>query len=283
MPFGNLLNINGTIWTGEIALPPVFQRALYYGDGLFETILVRDGKAMFLSDHLTRMCNGMDILGMDFEENEWWDTIRENLDETLHVGKVDGFARVRIQVYRQGGGAYLPDQDEPGYLISLRKLNSDPWQHNMPLHLGVFHHVPITPSPITRVKSSNSLPYILGAKHAASRSWDDALMRSSDGYVIESTRANLFVVHAATVFTPPVFGGCLPGIMRQQVIRAFQRKGMQLVEKHLTVLDLNAADEVFLSNSIRGVVPVASIEETAYQAPEEFLAPKIMDWIRESL
>lgn len=281
MPLGSVVNMNGNVWTGELSYPPTFQRAIQYGDGLFETVLIRGGRPVFLSDHLERMCGGMEILGLEFEENEWWEIIRSSLEETLHIGKVDGFARARIQVIRQGGGAYLPTENNPGFMINITRLESDPWQNQNPLHLGIFHHIPITASPLTRIKTTNSLPYILGARHAESRSWDDALMRSSDGYLIESTRANIFVVHAASIFTPPVYGGCLPGIMRKQVLRALKRKGQIVEEKHLTVLDLNAANEVFLCNSIRGIMPVATIEETTYQQPENSVAPTVMSWIQE--
>lgn len=280
MPLGALTNINGRL-THENDVPKTeLGRAFRYGDGVFETILVRSGKPWFLDDHMDRLSDGMDIIGMDFQEEVFIPKIRRELERTIEANEVESYARARIHVYRLGGGAFLPDRDQAGYVIEVKALSQDPWMSLSPRSLGIYHHVPIVPSPLTRIKSANSLPYILGAKYAQANGWDDALMRSSDGYVIESTMSNLFIVHAATVFTPPVFGGCLPGIMRKNVIRVMRAHDVQITEKHLTHLDLGAANEIFLTNAIRGIVPVRSVEGTSFSPTEDSIAPFVMEWIR---
>ena len=258
MPDGYTLNFNTRFVDGPEEVNILQNRAFRFGDAIFETILIKEGKPNFLSDHLERMVDGMEILGFEFDTAIWIPKITAQLGRTLVQNDIQDFARARITVFRSGEGAYLPTTNVPSFLIEVSKLPGDPWTMT-PFHkIGVFHHVPIAPSPLTRIKSANALPYILAAKFAQQNGWDDALLRSSDGYIIEGSMANIFVVHAGTVFTPPVFGGCLPGIMRKQIIRVLKEKQVNITEKHLTVLDLNVADEVFLCNSIRGIIPVRS-------------------------
>lgn len=281
MPEGGILNFNTRLITDSSEIEMLQNRAFRFGDAVFESILVRDGHPHFLADHLERMVDGMEILGFDFDEAVWLPKISAQLDRTLSQNGLGGFARVRITVFRGGSGAYLPPSDTPSFLIEAVNLPSDPWTMAPFKKIGVYHHVPITPSPLTRIKSANSLPYIMAARFARQNGWDDALLRSSDGYIIEGSMANIFIVHAATVFTPPVFGGCLPGIMRKQVIRVLKEKEVNIVEKHLTILDFNVADEVFLCNSIRGIIPVKKVIGSNFDPFEDQMAPFIMRWIRE--
>ncbi len=280
MPKGTLLNYNTRLINDPNEAEILQNRAFRFGDAIFETILIRDGRPHFLDDHLERMIDGMEILGFDFDPAVWIPKITAQLDRTLIQNHLHNFARVRITVFRSGAGAYLPTTDVPSFLIEATKLTSDPWTLAPYKKVGIYHHVPITPSPLTRIKSANSLPYILAARFAKQNKWDDALLRSSDGFIIETSMANLFIVHAATVFTPPVFGGCLPGIMRKQVIRVLKENQVNIEEKHLTILDLNVADEVFLCNSIRGITPVKKIVDSNFTAHKDQMAPYIMDWIR---
>ncbi len=281
MPIGKTININGKIEEPSLDPELATGRSFRYGDGVFETILVRNGHTLFLDDHLERLEDGLEIIGIDFQPRVFLPKIRQEVARTLsHMGETP-FARVRVQVYRRGGGAYLPERDLPGYLIEASPLDEDPWDKTPAQRVGMFHHVPITPSPLTRIKSCNALPYILGARFAQSKGWDDALMRSSDGYVIESTICNLFIVHAATVFTPPVHGGCIPGIMRRNIIRILREKNVTVVEKHLTHMDLNVADEIFLTNAIRGVVKVKYVADTTFEPYQNQMIPYLKKWLRE--
>lgn len=279
MPAGTLTNINGRLTQDKDVPKTELGRSFRYGDGIFETILVRGGQPWFLSDHMERLSDGLDILGIDMQEEVFLPKIRQELQRTISANGIKDFGRARIQVYRLGGGGYLPEKDTPGFIIEAAPMPSDPWKAQHALHVGIFHHIPIAPSPLTRVKSSNALPYIMGAKHAKANGWDDALMRSTDGYVIEGTMANMFVVHAATVVTPPIFGGCLPGVMRKNVLRVLQKNNVRLEERHLTHLDLEAADEIFLTNAIRGIMPVVAVDGSNFAPSEDLIAPFIRKWI----
>ena len=281
MPKGTVLNYNARSVTDPKEIELLQSRAFRFGDAVFESILVRDGKPHFMGDHLERMMDGMDILGFDFDEAVWVPKISSQLDQVLRENDLNGFARVRITVFRDGSGAYQPLSDTPCFLIEATELEADPWTMKPFKRIGIYHHVPIVASPLTRIKSANSLPYIMAARFAKQNKWDDSLLRSSDGYIIEGSMANIFIVHAGTVFTPPVFGGCLPGIMRKNIIRILRDKQITIVEKHLTILDLNVADEVFLTNSIRGIIPVKKVVGSNFEPFEDQMAPFIMKWIRE--
>lgn len=281
MPEGTVVNYNAQLISNPHEIELLQGRAFRFGDGVFETILIRKGRPHFLDDHLERLIDGMEILQFQFDVAFWLGKLKAAIKKTLLEAKVKNFGKLRIVVFRGGSGAYLPESNDPNFLIEVSGFSSDPWTLKNFNKIGIYHHIPITPSPLTRIKSNNSLPYIMAAKYARSNKWNDALLRSSDGYIIEGSMANLFIVHAATVFTPPVFGGCLPGIMRRQIIRILREKQIHIVEKHLTILDLNLADEIFLCNSIRGIIPVKKVEGSSFKPFEDQMAPYIMDWIRE--
>lgn len=281
MPEGRVINFNSQLASNSAEIDLLQGRAFRFGDGVFESILIREGIPHFLDDHLERLIDGMEILQFQFDSALWLGKLKSEIQKTLLIAGINSYGKLRIVVFRGGSGGYLPDNNDPNFLIEVSPFANDPWTLKGFNKIGIYHHIPITPSPLTRIKSNNSLPYILAAKYAYSNQWNDALLRSSDGYIIEGSMANLFIVHAGTVFTPPVYGGCLPGIMRKQIIRILKKKQIHIVEKHLTIVDLNVADEIFLSNSIRGIIPVRRVVGSSFKPYEEQIAHFIMDWVRE--
>ncbi|MFM2375675.1 MAG: hypothetical protein RLZZ165_772 [Bacteroidota bacterium] len=259
-------------------------RAFRHGDGLFETILVRHGGAVALEMHLDRLAAGMEVLGFDLEgvghSKASWRELLGSVVERLTQGQdAAGFGRIRLTVYRQGEGRYLPQQDGPELLAEIEALDADPWTLRPPLHLCIAHSYPIVPSVLSQVKSLNSLPYVLAARHAAAEGMDDAILRNPRGEVAECTASNLFLVIQNRILTPWLGSGCLPGVMRARVMEAAKALGWLVQAQPLQLARLSTASEIFLTNAIQGLQPVGSITETKYLARHH----PVMSMIRDSL
>jgi branched-chain amino acid aminotransferase len=259
-------------------------RAFRYGDGLFETILIRDGKPVGLQLHVQRLVEGMEILGLDpqlagFSKDEWHHHLKQVVGKLLIGQDNVGFGRMRLSVFRAAGGNYLPTQDTPELLAEVHPLPADPWILRPPFHVGIAHNFPVMHSALSAVKSLNALPYIMAARYAAAQGLDDAILRSIKGEVVECASSNIFVVLQNRIITPWLGSGCLPGTMRARVMAIAQKLGMLVQMQPIQVSRLNDASEIFITNAIQGIQPVGSVAETTYISKHH----KVMSTIRDAV
>jgi branched-chain amino acid aminotransferase len=255
-------------------------RAFRYGDGLFETILVRKGQVWNAESHLKRMLDGMNTLGFSFKREDWQEKMSEVLHQLQSTIPVRKFGRIRIQVFRSGGGAYLPETDEPEYVSEFSVLETDPWDDAKPITIGVYEDIKLSYSILSSVKSINALPYVLAARHARQQGWDDAVLLAADGNVAETSKSNLFIVKNSRLITPPLQSACLPGTMRAEVIKLCGEVGYEITEENVSLTDLATADEVFLSNAIRGLVPVEKTGNGSLKNFSDKVRPTLMNKLR---
>ncbi|HEX2899172.1 MAG TPA: aminotransferase class IV, partial [Bacteroidia bacterium] len=263
-------------------------RGFRYGDGLFETILIRHGKPSALDAHLQRLSEGMQILGLDplsrgMDTATWRQSVLEVVGKLLKGQDESGFGRMRITVHRAAGGHYLPISDAPELLAEIHPLQADPWLVRPPLHLCFAHAYPVAHSALSAVKSLNALPYVMAARHAAAQGLDDAILRSVKGEVVECSAANIFIVLQNRIVTPWLGAGCLPGVMRARVIAIAQAQGMLVQAQPVQIQRLNDASEIFVTSAIRGLQPVGSIAETTYTAKAHKVMSKIRDMLLEEV
>jgi branched-chain amino acid aminotransferase len=115
-------------------------------------------------------------------------------------------------------------------------------------------------SPTSRLKTIGYLDNILAAREAAERSADDALLLNAAGRVACTTIANVFILSGDQLATPPAADGVLAGVVRRLVLEAAATIGIKAAEQPLVASDLFAADEVFLTNSVRLMSPVRSLD-----------------------
>ena len=281
MPSSNSSTLNDKVHRIWSIKPSPQNRAFRYGDGLFETILVRNGLAFHENLHLNRMALGMAVLGFAFDPEMWKEKMKNVVHELIRHCVKHEFARIRIQVYRGGMGAYLPAHDCPEFYAEITPLEKDPWEKPPSAKIGMFATIPLSYSVLSAVKSANALPYILAARHAKQQAWDDALLCASTGNLAESSRANLFWLAKGILNTPKLETGCLPGIMRQAVIDAAEALGFPLQEVALPPLSLQAADEIFLTNVIRGLMPVHKLAESKWKPSQDKVRTLLFEEIRK--
>jgi branched-chain amino acid aminotransferase len=126
--------------------------------------------------------------------------------------------------------------------------------------VGVATNVTKCTDSLSNLKSANGLVYATAARQAKHNKWNDALVYNTQGYIIESAIANLFWVKEGKVYTPPLTDGCIAGVMRRYIIEQMPDVG----ERSLTLSELLQADEVMLTNAIKGVRWVSNIDDKRY-------------------
>ena len=279
-----MLIINGQSYEAGAPETTLLNRSFKYGDGLFETIRVFRGKSLFLPQHLARLFKGMECLRFDFVENFFREELEESIQKCLQANQIHQHGRIRLHVFRKGEGAYSPNSNKPAYLIEGYSLKGDYFAQSNPLSLCSFSELGLSHSPLSGFKTANGLPYILASVYAQEQGFDEALL-FCEGWVSEASSANVFLIRKRQLLTPPLSSGCLPGIMRSEVIKLAKRLHIPIQEKRLKVKDLSQGEEVFLTNSVRGIQPIQQLDRQSFLVHKNsltgFLQSCLLQYIEE--
>lgn len=239
-------------------------RGLMYGDGVFETFRAYNGQTLFLKEHLRRLQSGLDFLGMDSPENissESFQLLVFRLLDRLDLLGSD--AIVRLQLWREGQRGYLPDQrSKTHFMISTSPCPKT--FENPRLATVESKRIPDQSLP-SKYKLSNGINYILAARQADRQGADDALMETIDGFLSETTIANIFWASGNEVFTPSENCDLLPGITRQILIDLINKNPRwKLSLGNFEREALREAEVVWICNSVREMLTVRSIDQVEY-------------------
>ncbi|PKQ65598.1 hypothetical protein BZG02_00920 [Labilibaculum filiforme] len=257
--------LDGKVYPKDELLFGVGNRALRYGDSLFETIHANGTEIQFLSEHLNRLTKGMECLGMIIPFG-FYERIKTDITFLINKNKAFAGTRIRLSVFRKDGGLYTPTDNSISYLIETSPLENDHYLLNRKgLKIGIYEEMRKSYNLISRFKTGNSLPFILAANFRNKMNWDDCLLLNDKGNIVESCSSNLFLVKDGILMTPSIESGAVSGIMREQVIET-------AVNLNITVFDdcvlnsehLLGADEIFLTNAIHGIQWVVAYQERRY-------------------
>ncbi len=267
-----MLIINGQAYEEGAPEVTLLNRSFRYGDGLYESLRVWNGQILFLEDHLVRLCHGMKVLKFEFEEEAWLRLMKKELPRVIEVNQISMHGRLRLQVYRGGTGGIYPLDDRPLYLIEAYSLKENYFQHATTASLTIFKDIPLHFSPLSGIKTANSLAYILAARHARKSGFDEALL-FCEGYVSAASNHHLFIVKDQKIITPPLKSACHDGVMRKHIQLICQNLKLKYVEKRLKLSTLKQADEIFLCNSTRGIVAVNQLDNLYFRTEAYSLVP----------
>jgi branched-chain amino acid aminotransferase len=233
---------------------------------------VKGGRIFLLDYHFQRLLNGCTLLGLKTL------TLEQLTEGILQLCESNGHsvsARVRLTVFRGDMGG---DDAASNYIIQSWPL--DPGMGasgETGLVLGVFPKGRKSCDGFSHLKSNNYLLYSMAAKYAQSHGWDDCLVLNSQERIADSSIANLFYVKGETLYTPPLSEGCVAGVMRRWLIGALPAAGLKVVEKPVAPEDLIMAEEVFLSNAVRGVRWVGNFAGNIYGCRVVHAVQKMID------
>lgn len=279
MASSNCIVFDGELITADTPVIPAVSRGLMYGDGAFETVRTYAGQTFRLDDHLQRLQKGMTILGMKSQlelENVRFRQLVYRLLERRQL--LDRDAIVRLQVWRDGGRGFLPSEDA-GTHFSIT-ASACPRSFSPPTLATVDQRrIPAESLP-TVAKFTNAINYILAAREAANQGADDALMQTIEGWISETSMANIFWVRNQEVYTPSVACDLIPGITRATVAEIIRsHSSLELYEGKFKLTQLLEADAAWLCNSVREVLPVAGIDEHSFPIDHPVLTTMQNDFV----
>lgn len=237
--------------------PLLLDRGLAYGDGLFETIALRDGQLLCWSAHMARLQRGCAVLGIVVPD------LAQLLQEARHLAGERAQGVVKILLTRGSGGrGYRPSaQPQTRRIVSL---------HEWPAELDTDTTVPVATwvcqqrlghqPQLAGIKHLNRLEQVLASAEWPSADYFEGLMLDFNGHVIEGIRSNLFVRKGADLLTPDLGHAGIAGVVREAVMAFAPAHGLGVRLASLDVEQLGTADEVFLCNSVMGLRVVGRIE-----------------------
>lgn len=271
------INLNGEIVPADEPVLLISNRGFRYGDGLFETMRRMGGELKFAELHSERIRKGLKLLKMDSwsHVDAWF--MRERVEELARRNKTGPDARIRLTVFRDGEGLYTPASNKMGYVLEARKLNEGKYSLNKKgLIVDVYEELTKPVNVLSGLKTCNSMVYVMAGIFKDQHALDEALILNAEGFLCESVSSNVFIVYDRKLYTPSLKEGCVAGVMRQVVIRLAKENGIGLVEAQISPDILNEADEVFLTNAVRGIQWVMGFNDKRYfNAVSKFLVEKL--------
>lgn len=261
--------LNDRIVQAEHARISVFDRGFLYGDGVFETVRIHDGRPVWLDRHLARLADSCKQIGLSLPDKPWPAIFQKVIDKN----RVD-HAAIRLTLSR---GTMFPSplsafsekegegqgEGETSTVVlfhrPLPRVTPSQRRKGVKLTLTTIRRLSPRSHP-TQAKTLNYLNSLLAKREAAERGAFDGLMVTTDGYVAECSMNNVLFIKDRTLYTPSLACGVLPGITRGVVLEMAPSLGLQPREGRYRPAFLYEADECFLTGSGIGILPVQAID-----------------------
>jgi len=262
-----MINDNGTLVQNDKAFLDPMNRGLLYGDGVFETLKAVNGKILFWEDHYFRLMASMRILRMEIPMEFTPEYLEEQLLETLRANDfLNQSARIRITVYRKGKGTYLPEERGVEFYSYAKALSSPFYTLNESAYeVELYKDHYVNADILSTLKTINKVLHVTGSIFAEDNGYDNCLLINNKKNVVEALQGNLFLVKGTHIKTPPLEDGCLRGIIRKQLLTILPLiKEYTFEEKSISPFELQKADELFITNIIKGIQPITKYRKKEY-------------------
>ena len=257
-----MINLNGTIVNKPEGILSSNNRAFKYGDALFETIKVNEGKVYFVEDHYFRLMASMRMMRMEIPMNFTLEFFENELINTVKQNNLES-ARVRFTVYREDGGLYNPISNQVNYLIEASPLNvivKDNYE------IDLFKDFYIYSGILSTLKTTNKITNVLASIYASENNFDNCILLNEKKQVVEAINGNIFLVKDNLIKTPSITEGCVKGIARKKIIELITNNdSYNLEETIISPFDLQKADELFITNSIVGIQPITKYRKSIFK------------------
>lgn len=257
-------NLNGQLFSPETKVFGTSNRAFRYGDGLFETMRMIEGNLMYFKFHMERLFKGMNALKLHYHKSFDSELIASEIFSLARANKIYKNARVRFSVFREDGGWYTPEKNTFQYLIEIQGLEESSYIAEKGLIVDVYPELRKDYTSISSLKTINALPYVLAGVYRKENQLDECILLNRENNIVESISSNIFLVKENKIYTPAISEGCIDGVMRKVVIEIIKKKKLQLLESKLPVALLEHSDEIFLTNTIKGIQSVVGIGNKRY-------------------
>jgi D-alanine transaminase len=254
----NIVYYNGDFMPSEQATIPIMDRGFLYSDSIYETLPIERGSCFSLEDHLQRLNNNLENIHITPPlTNEQWHTICSKLITRNQLQKHRAFIYLHItRGAAKDRHLQIPKQITPTVLAFCGIVPKEQTQHYRD-----GYRVIVTEDTRRRdrfIKATGLLPNILAFEQAQQAGVDDVIFQHN-GYALESTSSNLFIVRDETLITPPASYEIVNGITRQTVLKLAEQHHIKHEERPISLDELRAADEIWLTASNKDLVPVIQL------------------------
>ena len=225
------------------------------GWGVFSTIRVARGVLFEFERHFARMKRDAHLMRIPFPADLDW--LEQRLLRLVERNEAN-HATLRVAVVRNRGGLFEGPDLERDFDVVAFTTGLNNWGKGV--RLGLVPQARHAASRFAGVKFTSWSMNLAFQEEARDRGFDEMVLLNERGEVSECTSANIFIAKGSNVWTSPLDSGCLPGITRDLLLSEVQVPGIRVDEKTLTLSDLEAADEVFITSTTRDLLSVLSVE-----------------------
>ncbi|WNM19019.1 aminotransferase class IV [Flavobacterium capsici] len=253
-----MVNFNGTLVDSDFQISNS-NRSFLFGDGVFETMKVVNGKILFFEDHYFRLMASMRIVRMEIPMSFTLEYLENQIMILVNELNLNNSARVRFTVYRNEGGFYSPQTNSISFVIQATDLESKAYfikDKKFEVDLYKDNHIP--KQLLSTLKTTSKITQVVASVFAKENEFDSCIMLNDEKNVIETISGNIFMLTNYRLITPPISDGCLNGIMRKQIIQLLKLfPEIEFKEESISPFDLQKADELFITNVIAGIQPIS--------------------------
>ncbi len=252
--------VGGAVVDLRDAQVPLNDRGYLLGDGVFETLRTSNGRIFRLQDHMERLGEAAQAIGLI---DEVLAEARTAVDALVATGRQAFGDELYLRINVTGGVLDDLTGDGRGYAITgvTKKFKPYPLRyHSLGVHLVLAKQRKFTGDPLARCKTLSFLPHIAARREALRLMAHDAVMLNEHGRVAEATTSNLFVRQGETVFAPGPEEGARAGVTRAAVLELLAEGDFEIVDE-LEPTQLAKADEAWLTNTVGGVLPITRYQD----------------------
>ena len=262
-----MVNFNGTLLNNDANFLNNANRGLRYGDSLFEAIRVVNGRIYFLEEHYLRLMSSMRIVRMEIPMEFTMEFLESEILKTLAANKGNNAHRVRFTVFRNDGGLYLPKTNSISYCIEVKELINPFYTiSETPYEVELFKDFYVNKDMLSNLKTNNRMLNVVGSVFAKENDFQNCLLINGDKMVVEALNGNVFLVSGEMIKTPPLKDGCLDGILRKKIIEILKKSTVyNIKEESISPFELQKADEIFITNTINGIIPVYKYRKKIFE------------------
>ena len=257
-------------------------RAFLYGDSVFETIKVVKNKALFWEEHYLRLMSSMRILKIEIPNEFTPDYLESQIKKTISSISELFTGRVRLTVFREGEGLYLPKSNQASFVINSFQNEVFSFETKFKTYkVDIYKDYLIQSNLLSNLKTSNRLINVIGSIYAQENELDNCILLNENKLVTEFLNGNIFLVKDNVVKTPPINSGCLNGVMRNKIIELINKIPLlEIFEKDFSAYEIISSQEVWVSNSISGIIPVSQYRNKQFG---NSIAKKVLDLLNREI
>ena len=258
-----MINYNGNLIQPDDLPFSNENRAFKYGDGVFETVKIQNGKVVFWEDHYFRLMASMRMLRMKIPMEFTLEFLQEEILKLATSFEASGVLRARLTLYRKDGGLYAPKSNEVDFVIDVKPLNVEfKSTYKIDLFKDFYNYSGL----LSTVKTTNRMLNVIASVYAEENDFDNCVLLNERKGVVEVTNGNIFLVKGNVIKTPAITEGCIKGIVRKKIIEIVDKnEDFTLEETSISPFELQKADEVFITNAVVGIQSVTNYRKKEFK------------------